>query len=270
MHRFTLGGSSLLILCSLACGRSQPSVTKVADPLDPERYRAHIVMLDAMIFSDVSLGAEAQQLLMQSIGGMAQEALMDDEKPATARLLGKEMDSLLGTVQAAGTNVDIQDTPIRGEWNRIRSSLFENAAWFRHGPNDPIGDPGDAPGISADGREFKYVPGANRLLDALGQLFALASDATELGPGASGPAREETTRRIETGLKQVDSLLIQDPPEDAHYRSALNEAKESVRYLREFMAAGADTVEGSPGRAALENMVFHLSEAKDQAEQIGS
>lgn len=58
------------------------------------------------------------------------------------------------------------------------------------------------------------------------------------------------------------------PIEDPNFHTVRTEGLESIRYLREWMATGYDTVPGSPGRAMIDRIVEHYSAAQDALKEM--
>jgi hypothetical protein len=47
-----------------------------------------------------------------------------------------------------------------------------------------------------------------------------------------------------------------------------NESREALRYLRDYITAGADTIPGTPGREALEKVAEHSVEARAALDRV--
>lgn len=268
----TKGLAFFIALALLACS-SQQTASRVAEPLDPEAYRPHLVLLDAIIFEDVSLTPEAHQMLSESVGRLARELALEGDHPETAAALKGELDHLGRTVQEA-TGKPMENSGVREEWLRIRHRFFEDADWFRASPSDPVADLGPAPRMGEDGRILQDVPGMDTLSEVFTTLFIIAQAAErDLGRKREvTPARAQMLSLLTSQLARVDSILAArtDFSGDEHFRTGWVKAREASRQLKIFIAADADTLPGSPGRAALEGAVKHLSDGMEELEKVGS
>lgn len=256
----------------LACGESRlPEFT--GDALDPEAYRAHIVLLDAIVFEDIHLGPEAHQMLAESVARLARELSLEGDHPETATALTEELDNLAGTVQEA-TGKNMENSGIREEWTRIRGKFFQNAGWFRNTPSDPVADIGPRPRLGEDGQVLRDVPGMDTLSEVFTTLFIItqAAERDLGGEREVTPGKAQMLSLLTTQLARVDSLLAarRDFSGDEHFAYAWTNAREASRHIRRFLAADGDTTPGSPGRAALEEAVTQLSAGMDELEKVGS
>jgi hypothetical protein len=263
-------------LVFLFAGCSAPKSTssvRVPDPLDPELYQPHIVLLDIMIYSDGPIGPEAQLMLSESIGRFSEATLEEQEFPETAKQIGKAFDTLFIKVQEA-TGKHMEDSGIREEWARIRSTYFEDASWFRHSPEDPTAHLRPGPRMDpASGTVQRYVRGREKLEEAIMGLIVIASAAAEAGAATATPTAERARMlaAIELELDKADSLFATPISiDDRHYQLAASEGREASRLIRAFLAGGGDTTEGSPSRRMLEQSVEHISAAEEFMDKIGS
>lgn len=261
----------LIFALLLGCG-SKPTGGKVAEPLDPEAYRPHLVLLDAIVFEDVQLGPESQLMLAESVGRLARDLVLEGDHPETARLFSTELDDLMGKVQA-GNGEDMESSGIRDEWLRVRDKFFGDADWFRHGPEDPVGE-ALHPRMGDEGQALRDVPGMDTLAEVFSTLFIIANAAErDLGREVEAtPGKAKMLSLLTNQLARVDSLLAMRTEfhQDRNFQSAWTRAREAARQIRIFIASDADTIQGSPGRTALEEAITQLSDGMDELERVGS
>ena len=261
----------LVLAFLLGCG-SKPAGEKVAEPLDPEAYRPHLVLLDAIIFEDVQLASESQLMLAESVGRLARDLVLEGDHPETARLFSTELDDLMARVQG-GAGKDMESSGIRDEWLRVRDKFFADAGWFRNSSEDPVGE-ALHPRMGDQGQVLRDVPGMDTLAEVLSTLFIIANAAErDLGREVEAtPGKAKMLALLTTQLARVDSLLAARTEfhRDLNFQSAWTRAKEASRQIRIFIASDADTMPGSPGRAALEEAITQLSEGMDEMEKVGS
>ncbi len=99
-------------------------------PLSPEPYRAEMQHVDALVFAPASNDAEMTRDLAASIDALAQR--VDREgRTKLARYFAGEL-RVLADRTRRGADVGER----RRQWQRIRSSLFADASWFRMGEDD--------------------------------------------------------------------------------------------------------------------------------------
>ena len=127
---------ALAITISAGCHQTWPDRPE-GDPLQPDRHRAQIVRIDAILFQDGPLKQSDRQPLEQEILAIA-DAASADPSNAFARALSLDL-RLLSTMAASGpVSTPVANSELTGQWSRIRGSLFRDAAWFRRRPTDPI------------------------------------------------------------------------------------------------------------------------------------
>jgi hypothetical protein len=260
----------LLLLLQSACAPSKPSPGRVAEPLDPYAYRAHIALLDALLFENGPIGNEQQLVLVESVGRLAGAIALENDHRETAAELNRQLAGLVGTMQEA-TGKSMENSGIPEEWRRIRDTFFQNAAWFRTRSEDPVGR-NYPPRREAGGQALAAVPEVDTLSAIYSSLMVMADLASRDLPAAQDA--DQQTRTVEvlnSGFATVDSML--DRPRDfggdAHLESAWTSAREVSRLIKIFIASGADTLPGSPGRTALEDAVNQMSVGLDELERIG-
>ena len=232
---------------------------KVPQPLDPELYRQEIALLDATVFENVPLTEDQHMDVIVGIDRLARSIRLDDEAPATAQAL---MEALMGIYTMAppdsATPTTMQASGIREEWIRIRSTYFADAKWFRHSPGDPVDDPRKVPPMDPGTALQRNNIRARTLLgEALMTLMVLAgTDQKDLRVN-----KEEELARLERLFKTPS------PIDDPNFQVVRSEGLETIRYIREWMATGYDTLPGS-GRNLVERIVEHHSVAEDALKEM--
>jgi hypothetical protein len=255
----------------LACGGPNPAQDKVAEPLDPNAYRPHLALLDALIFEKGPIGNEIQLMLMESVGRFARDVELEGDHPETARALTEELTGLVGTMQEA-TGKHMESSGIPEQWHRIRDSFFQEAAWFRNSSEDPV-DMGSAPRMGDSGQILADVPGMDTLAGVFTTLMVLSTAAERDLAGQQDPENEaKMLALLNAELIRIDSLLAtpRDFAGDQHFKFAWTNAREASRLIKVFIATDADTASGSPGRMALEEAVNQLSAGMEELEKVGS
>ena len=263
----------LALTLLLGCAGSKADEGRVAEPLDPEAYRPHIVLLDAIIFEDLQLAPESQLMLAESVGRLARDMVMEGDHPETATAFSEELDGLMGKVQA-GNGKDMEDSGIRAEWLRMRGKFFTDASWFRNRPSDPVADLGPPPRMGDQGQILKDVPGMDTLAEVFTTLLVIAN-AAERNLGASveeTPGKAKMLSLLTSQLARVDTLLAARTSFDGdeHFQTAWGKAMAASRQMRVFVTAGADTTPGSPSRVAIEEAVKQISDGMEELEKVGS
>lgn len=115
-----------------------PDVTKLTgDPLNPELHRAELVAIDAVLFEDGPLSDEGRTQITDSLDALAKVAEADGTN-TIANVYAKEMRTLGSHVKRTSVGTPLANSDLRTQWMRIRSSLFNDAAWFRRSSADPI------------------------------------------------------------------------------------------------------------------------------------
>jgi hypothetical protein len=251
--------SSLVLFASLlvACGSVPQSSMKVPQPLDPELYRQEIGLIDAAVFENGPLDEDHQMELVVGVDQLLRNLRLDDEAPATAQALTNEMMNIYGRIPQEGTSTTMEKSGIREEWTRIRSTYFADADWFRHSTGDPVQDPRAVPPMDPGiALQRNGVRARTMLNEALMTLMVLAgTDQKDLRVD-----KNEELARLERLFKAPS------PIDDPNFHVVRNEGLETIRYLREWMATGYDTL--PPGRNLVERMVEHLSAAEDALKEM--
>lgn len=134
--RFRAVSTALLLTFSAACGETV--IPKLeGDPLNPEANKAVIVALDAILFEDGPLSEAdreevAKQLLV--VSGVAAA----DPTNTIAMVHSRELKQLSDAAKSTRVGTPRVNSRLRMQWLRIRSSLFDDAWWFRRSSRDPI------------------------------------------------------------------------------------------------------------------------------------
>ena len=242
-----------------ACGTVPQTSMKVSQPMDPEFYREEIVLLDAAVFVNGPLDENHQMEVIVGLDRLMRNVRLDDETPATADTLMNALGNLYAQVAMLGPSTTMEASGIPEEWIRIRSTYFGDASWFRHSPDDPAGDlsavPPTDPSIAFRQNGIRATTALN---EALYILMAIA-----------GTEQKDLRVDKEEELARLERLFrAPSPIDDPNFHTVRTEALESIRYLREWMATGSDTL--PPGRLLMEQMVEHYSAAEDALKEMES
>lgn len=210
------------------------------DPLNPETHRAHIVAIDAIVFEDGGLTEAGREQLKNTLNALA-EAVSTDKTNTIALRLAQDMRTRAAGLERTSVGTPLADSELRNQWSRIRGSLFEDAAWFRRSPADPI-EPATPPPPPPSPLRAANAEERAGLEEVLASLSDLIERAKRDLPNAcdSEPHREFVT---EAGRKlSADaSRLGPQPPVygiDVSYRDAHRSAAEALRAMRILMGVG--------------------------------
>ena len=107
------------------------------DPLNPDTHRAAIVAVDAVLFEDGPLEESGRAAVARTLLELADVASGDKANTIAVRL-GKDLRVLSDMTSRARIGTLLVDSQLRRHWLRIRSSLFDDAWWFRRSSADPI------------------------------------------------------------------------------------------------------------------------------------
>jgi hypothetical protein len=253
---------SLLLLAALlaACSPAPQSSIKVAQPLDAEFYRHEIGQLDAAVFVDGRLDENHQMEVAVGLDQLMRNVRLDDEAPATADTLMQALGNLYALVASADTSKSMAASGIREEWIRIRSTYFGDADWFRASPDDPVDDPLTAPPTDPTAAFQRNGLRAQTLLgESIMTLMVLA-----------GTEQKDLRVNKETELARLERVFTAPSPiTDSSFHLVRSQGRETIRFIRAWMATGYDTLPGSPGRMAIDSIVTHLSAAQDALDEMG-
>ena len=129
-------------LVALACdGTTVGPLT--GDPLNPELYRAQIVAVDAVVFEDGPLGESGRSEVSKTLLDLAGQ-VGSIPNNTIAKMHARELRTIGSRVKDVSATNPAAAAALRQQWLRIRSSLFDDAAWFRRSSADPI-EPAVAP-----------------------------------------------------------------------------------------------------------------------------
>jgi hypothetical protein len=115
-----------------------PDLNNLAgDPLNPETHRAAIVAVDAVLFEDGPLGQAGRDQVEKTLLALSEVAAADPANTIAAEL-GKDLKRFSAMTSRARVGTPLLNSQLRHQWLRIRSSLFDDAWWFRRSSADPI------------------------------------------------------------------------------------------------------------------------------------
>lgn len=136
--RFRAVFTALLITLPAACGETV--IPKLeGDALDPEKHRAAIVALDAILFEDGPLAeGEREEVAKQLV--VVADAASQDPTNTIAMVHSRELKQLVEAARRTKVGTPRLNSQLRQQWFRIRSSLFADAWWFRRSSRDPIAE----------------------------------------------------------------------------------------------------------------------------------
>lgn len=234
----------LVSLSLIACDTDTKFPPLVEGPaVDPEKYRGPLMRIDTLIYTDGPLDDKRRGELSARLESLS-ELIATREFRAPAPNFARELRVLAGLAGHTRLDLEIEDTPLRPQWERIRGSLFEDASWFARSPADLRRPP---PGPNPMLVSSAVVTALARTID---QTLDLARNApNELDEFArSHPNQEDSTEEdaaIEAAwsdwcngwkqqLEELEEQLPSDPDPFANplLRSALGETKEALRTLR--------------------------------------
>ena len=100
------------------------------DLVDPETCRAGIETIEASLFRDDALTSPDREVLGREFSGLGRR-ILDAGPTALGKVFGRELIVLGKRVASSGDPVTRTRESTRLQWQRIRSSLFSDASWFR-------------------------------------------------------------------------------------------------------------------------------------------
>jgi hypothetical protein len=248
-------------LLAFAC--SSPQIGNLTgDPLNPELYRAQIVAIDAVLFEDGPLGADGRDQVGSALVELAGFA-ESDATNTIATQLGKEMRTLASMTTRTTVGTPLAGSALRRQWLRIRSSLFNDAAWFRRSSADPI-EPvvaGPPPPSALRPATAQERAGLDQALRSIGDLIDRAKQ--DLPNANDSDLRRQFAADAQRELA-LDGEGLGDPPPvygvDISYRRAHGEATEAIRNLRTLTGLGV----GAP-TSSREYLISKAQEHLDKA-----
>ena len=121
---------------SVACGETRVELP-VGDPLNPELHKANIVAIDAILFEDGGLGDLERKDVESRLLALGDVAAAEKGNRYAAHL-APQFRTLAAAAARTRVGTPLLDSALREHWLRLRSSLFDDAWWFRRSSADPI------------------------------------------------------------------------------------------------------------------------------------
>jgi hypothetical protein len=228
--------------------------------LDPAPYRPQIVAIEAVLYENGPMDQPRRSRLAE---GMVTLGLQVTETPGQpGKAFGYELAKLAALARRTRLDFPVERTPLRHQWERIRGSLFADAAWYRRSPSDPVASaepeppPASPSALRSPNRDERFVieqatarldlllEQADRNLDLMDQPDSsairrdwitgwqrqLADVTRDLGPDP-GPGVDVFFRQSHQDLTQGIGLLNQvgvmvDANAHALRASRISEARE--------------------------------------------
>lgn len=235
------------------------------DPLNPELYRAQIVAIDAVLFEDGLLGAEGRDQVGNTLLVLA--GVAESQSGNTiANTLGREMRTLAPRVKRTSVGTPLAGSQLRHQWLRIRSSLFNDAAWFRRSSADPI-DPavaGPSPPSALRPATADERVGLDQAIVTIGRLVERAKQDLPNAHESDARRQFSADAQQEVGLATDQlGLLPQGWGADNYYRAAHAAASEALRNLRMLSGLGVGAPRSSR-EYLIEKAEGHLRKAREK------
>jgi hypothetical protein len=136
--RFQAVFAALLLTLSVACGEATMPKLE-GDALDPEKHRAAIVTLDAILFEDGPLAEGDREEVAKQLA-VVSDAASQDPTNTIAMVHSRELKQLVDAARRTKVGTPRLNSQLRQQWFRIRSSLFADTWWFRRSSRDPIAE----------------------------------------------------------------------------------------------------------------------------------
>lgn len=224
-----------------ACGSGRmPGADAYDGPaLDPAPYRPQIVAIEAVLYQDGPMAETGRSRLAD---GMVALGLQVTETPGQpGKAFGYELAKL--ALMARRTRIDfpVERTPLRHQWERIRGSLFADAAWYRRSPNDPIApaapDPPPLSALRSPSRDERFI-----VEQAIARLDLLVEQADRnldlMDQPDSSAIRREWTTSWQGQLADVTRDLGRDPGPgvDVFFRQSHQELTQGIGLLNQIVA----------------------------------
>lgn len=257
-HFIAIAAASMFIV---AC--SGPDVTKLTgDPLNPELHRAELVAIDAVLFEDGPLSDEGRTQIADSLEALAKVAEADGTN-TIANVFATEMRTLGSRVKRTSVGTPLANSDLRTQWMRIRSSLFNDAAWFRRSSADPIEPvvPGPPPPSALRAPTADERRNLDTVLLSLSELVSRAKD--DLPNASDSEERQHLSADLERELVLDVERLGPLPGVydiDNFYRGAHLAATGAIRSLRTL----AGVTVGAP-RSSREYLIEQAEKQLDKA-----
>ena len=225
----------LLLAITLSAACDDFRIDKlVGDPLSPEVHRADIVALDAVLFEDGGLSDAGRKEVEKRLQALSVVAAKDPANTIAVRL-GKDLKILAAGAARTPVGTTLLNSQLRYQWLRIRSSLFDDAWWFRRSSADPIEPevPGPPPPSALRPPTDDERRGLSQALLSLGGLIDKAR--RDLSNEYESEAHREFVTEAERELGLDVERLGSKPPAygiDVFYQDAHRWALEAVRVLK--------------------------------------
>lgn len=210
------------------------------DPLNPNAHRAQIVAVDAIVFDDGALSEAAREELAKTLLGLGEIASADKSNTLAVRL-AQDLRTLAAMAARTKIGSPMLDSPLRQQWRRIRGSLFDDAAWFRHSSADPIEPavPGPPPPSPLRPANAEERAGLDDVLSSLDDLIDRAT--RDLPNGYASEPHRQFVIEAERELSADEARLGPKPPMygiDVFYQRAHRYAAEAVKVLKVLIGLG--------------------------------
>jgi hypothetical protein len=252
-----------LVVLSQASGKTRIGNFE-GDPLNPEVYRAQIVAVDAVLFEDGKLAESDREDVANTLVVMGRFAAADTTN-TIAKTLGQNMRTLGAMVKHTKVGTPLLNSRLRREWLRIRSSLFDDAWWFRRSSADPIMPAVAGPPLPSTLRaaNAEERAGLDQTLFSLGYLLNYAK--RDLANDYDTDPHRQFVMDAEAELALDVERLGPVPPRfgiDLYYQDAYNDAAEAIRNMKTLVGLGT----GAPTSSreyVINKVEEHLGQARE-------
>ena len=249
-HSLTFTHRLCVALAALAClgGCSIPSprqlwVIAESSPVDPEKYRAPIQSVERLLFRDEPFTAEVRESVSVRILRL-QDELAVGENSALAIAFEGEL-TRLADMTRPRFGPGAEQTYVTTQWQRIRSSLFDDASWFAFNADDVdrenmvvgVETPFDAPAIerlaaSLDSLDFLLYLSKPELQ----RLYKLGGADPTNSP-AFTPAFARWNDTFQARLAEVERALPEPPSApDGGFAAAMDATRQTINTMALFGA----------------------------------
>jgi hypothetical protein len=250
-----------------------PACSSGPKRVDPDRYRALILTIDSVMVRDAAYRSDPKWAgtALRALG----HSLLSEQSADSSRRV--EFNTLLrglaSKTDGIGSEVRLTEPEMEGAWLEVRGTIFKDVRWFHRA--SPASARKNEFESAAEAAEMEYPRVDSGLVRLAEVVFSLIMVTGRAGdelmreqPGTIGYQRAVVALEGEVG--RLERLLASAPNTyaDSNFTSAQNEAGIALSYLREYIAAGADTVPGTPGREALEKIASHAVDARWAMDRI--
>ena len=235
------------------------------DPLNPELHRAKLVAIDAIVFEDGELSPDDAMQLETLLLSLSEIASADPAN-TIAVIHGKELKTVAAHAKSAAVGKMRINSPLRLQWLRIRSSLFDDAWWFRRSSADPI-----EPAVAAPPPPSPLRPATPEERAALELIVPTLEQIAELAKrnlinGYDTVGYREFAAIAKRDLAVVEARLPADPPAwgiDLAYTSAHRYVSEALRNAKTLAGLGV----GAP-RSSREYLIGKIGAHTRRAREL--